>query len=100
VKEKEEIRANQEAQDVPTDDKLRPVKGRFKRILSLGCSIAVGGVVVVLLAPTFTPTAGATRSARLKFERRNAEIERALQEHQRCGYCTPTVEEANEKTND
>jgi hypothetical protein len=43
------------------------------------CFIAAGGVVMGMLEATSRPCYGATRSARLKWEERQAQIDEALQ---------------------
>ena len=79
----EQTQDTRSREDEPLNDELKPAKGKFRRILRLGCSIAIGGgVVVVLLAPLCPRTMGATRSARLRFEQRRVEIEQTIeQEH-------------------
>ena len=62
-------------------DELKPVKAKPKKLLSLGCSLAVSAtvaVVVVGLVGPFTGTRGVPRSARLSFEQRKTEIEQQI----------------------
>jgi hypothetical protein len=86
TKMKEEMEQTQDTrlrEDGPPNDEPKPVKGKFRRLLRLGCSIAVGGgVIAVLLGPVCRPTMGAPRSAQLRFEQRKAEVERAVLEEQ------------------
>ncbi|MHC4389162.1 MAG: hypothetical protein ACYS8I_07975 [Planctomycetota bacterium] len=80
----------EQTQDTPVredgsgNDEPKPVKGKFRRFLRLGCSIAVGGgIVAFFLGPVCRPTMGAPRSAQLRFEQRKAEVERAVLEEQK-----------------
>ncbi|MHC4365476.1 MAG: hypothetical protein ACYSX1_11020 [Planctomycetota bacterium] len=94
----EQTQETRSREDEPLNDELKPAKGKFRRILRLGCSIAIGGgVVVILLNPVCTPTMGAPRSAQLRFEQRKAEIEQAIgEEHLEgslpSGTCSPPQE--------
>ena len=53
---------------------------KWLRVAVKSLAIAVGGVVLVIIACPFTATHGATQSARLEFERRQQVIEEAHRE--------------------
>ncbi len=61
---------------------LKPVKNPFKKILSIGSTIAVGGIVIGIISPVFltTRTMGASRTARLSYEQKKTEIQQQLVE--------------------
>jgi hypothetical protein len=61
---------------------LKPVKSRFKKVLSIGTTIIVGGVVLAVFAPLFIAPKcrGTTLSSRLKYEQRRMEIQKQLEE--------------------
>lgn len=62
--------------------KLKPVKGKFKKIISTGGKIVVGGTVIVFVVSHLTRPRllGVTRSARLRYEQRKAEIAKVMAE--------------------
>ena len=61
---------------------LEPVKSPLKKVLSAGAIIIVGGVVVTIVGPLFMTSRvmGASRTARLKYEQKKAEIQQQLAE--------------------
>lgn len=60
--------------------KLKPVKGSFKKIISTGAKIVIGGTVIAFVVSHFTRPRllGVTRSARLRYEQRKAEIKKVM----------------------
>jgi hypothetical protein len=83
AEEVEKNKQNEQPQQESANDKPKPAKIKFKSLVSVGCSIAVAsGLVLVLLDPICRPTMGASRSARLRFQQRKAEIERHIQQNE------------------
>ena len=76
IKNQNEINSNDDSTE------LKPVKGTFKKVLSIGATIAVGGVVIGIISPVFltTRTMGASRTTRLNQEQKKAEIQQQLAE--------------------
>ena len=73
----------EEINSTNNSNKLAPVKGPFEKVLSVGSRIIIGGVVVVfvgniILAPL--KVRGASRSARVQFEQKQAEIQKQLEQ--------------------
>ena len=62
---------------------LKPVKNPIVKVLSVGSKIIIGGVVVVFvgnLIMTPLKVRGASRSARVHFEQKQAEIQKQLEQ--------------------
>ena len=88
------IAENHNAESPSPDMQLHPVKKKIGKSFALGGKIILGGTVVAFLASIFMPTRtmGATRSARLKWQQRQADIEKLIEEQ--------TAEKNSEKFED
>ncbi|MHC4170256.1 MAG: hypothetical protein ACYSWQ_25205 [Planctomycetota bacterium] len=78
----DETRNQDIVEDSRESNELEPVKGSFKRMLSVGTKVVIGGTVIAfVVSPIRAPRClGVTRSARLEYERRTTEIEKAMAE--------------------
>ena len=78
----DDIQNQKQTSGLNDSTELKPVKSPLKKVLSIGAKIIVGGVVVVIVGHPFFPTKvmGASRTARLKYEQKKAEIQKQLAE--------------------
>lgn len=78
----DDIHNQKEINSPNNSNELAPVKRTFEKVLSVGSKIIIGGVVLVLVAPLIMPpkVRGASRSARVQFEQKQAEIQKQLEQ--------------------